>query len=211
MWVLASYLQDSTTTSGLRMDSTKLGWWFSPGCHDEALELSGHGSFNQDLVIISWEAAFPPVKSSPPAPAPWACSCPEMDGRTGWMYEPMVSLHSSNTEPDASTFGSPRKEHAPLRATTKKPCGTFQPSMFHKVTEFLTGSDSRREQIALETESRMRNIHQDDIKSKDERSIHEAHASMILSSELRPFHSKGTCTPLELMLSAKCTPEPLPR
>lgn len=52
-WVLASSLQDSTTTSCLGTDSTKLGWWFSPGCHDEALELLGHGSFNQDLVVIS--------------------------------------------------------------------------------------------------------------------------------------------------------------
>ena len=53
MWVLASSLQDLTTTSGLRTDSAELGWWLSPGCHDEALELLGHGSFNQDLVIIS--------------------------------------------------------------------------------------------------------------------------------------------------------------
>lgn len=52
-WVLASSLQDSTTTSCLGTDSTKLGWWFSPGCHDVALELLGHGSFNQDLGITS--------------------------------------------------------------------------------------------------------------------------------------------------------------
>lgn len=61
--------------------------------------------------------------------------------------------------------------------------------------------------IVFETESRMRNIHQDDIKSKDERSIHEANAAKNLSSGLRPFLSKDTCTPLELMLPANCTPE----
>lgn len=52
-WLLASSLQDSTTTSGLGTDSTKLGWWLSPGCHEQALKLLGHGWFNQDLVIIS--------------------------------------------------------------------------------------------------------------------------------------------------------------
>lgn len=53
VWVLASSLQDSTTTSGLGTDSTRLGWCFSPRCHEQALELLGHGLFNQDLVIIS--------------------------------------------------------------------------------------------------------------------------------------------------------------
>lgn len=147
------------------------------------------------------------------------------------MYEPMVSLHSSNAQPDASTLGRPRKEHAPLRAAIKKPCGAFHHSTFHKVKEFFIGSDSRREQIVLEIEPRMRNIHQDDKKShtKDERSIHdrqkgypeistprEANWSstdkpmkpiLPRTRELRPFLSKDTCTTLDLMLAAKCTPE----
>lgn len=65
--------------------------------------------------------------------------------------------------------------------------------------------------MLLEIDSRMKNIHQDDIKPRNERSIHEANAAKNLSSELRPFHSKGTCTPLDQMLSDNFTPEPLPR
>lgn len=96
VWVLVSSLQDlTTTTSGLRMDSTELGWWLSPGCHDEALELLGHGSFNQDLVITSWEALF--IQQSQVHQHLEHAHPTETDVSARRMNEPMVLLHSSDT------------------------------------------------------------------------------------------------------------------
>lgn len=90
-WVLASSLQDLATTSGLGTDSTKAGWWFSPGCPDEALELLGHGSFNQDLVIISREALFVQQSQVPQHRHPEHAHAVEMDESVKRMYEPLVS------------------------------------------------------------------------------------------------------------------------